>query len=93
MKLVTSHSLSYVTSEIPARRSVVTPAGNTDGKQARRHPPHLHISVRAGLATGQGAALGRRDAALAHLAAKVVPLVPRGALQRAVSPQVGAGVV
>lgn len=59
----------------------------------RRHPLYSHVSVRAGLAAGQGSALGRGDAALAHLAAKVVPLVPHGALQRAVPAQVRAGVV
>lgn len=57
------------------------------------YPLYSHVSVGAGLAAGQGSALGRGDAALAHLAAKVVPLVSRGAPQRAVSPQVGAGVV
>lgn len=54
---------------------------------------YLHVSIRAGLGAGQRSALGHWDAALTHLAAKIVPLVSHGALQRTVFSQVRAGVI
>lgn len=57
------------------------------------HWVYLHISIRAGLSAGQRSALGRGDAALAHLTAKVVPLVSHWALQGTVFSQIGAGVI
>lgn len=54
---------------------------------------YLHVTIGAGLCTGQRSALGHGDAAFAHLAAKVVPLVSHWALQGAVFSQVRAGVI
>lgn len=95
MKPVTSPSLSDVTSvQTGAGHSMAVFARSADDSGLAAPPPlYSHVSVRAGLAAGQGSALGRGGAALAHLAAKVVPLVPHGAPQRAVPGQVGAGVV
>lgn len=52
-----------------------------------------HVAVGAGLGAGEGSTLGHGDAALAHLTAEVVSLVPHGALQRAVCGYVWAGVI
>lgn len=54
---------------------------------------YSHISVGAGLSAAQRSALWHGDAALAHLASKIVPLVSHWALQGTVRSQVRAGVI
>lgn len=63
------------------------------GRKPRSHRVYLHVSIRAGLSTGQRSTLGHGDAALTHLAAKVIPLVSHWALQGTVFSQVRAGVI
>lgn len=61
--------------------------------ELRKRRVYLHITIGAGLSTGQRSALGHGDAALAHLTAEVIPLVSHWALQGTVFSQVGAGVI
>lgn len=90
--------------EFPHIYSLVTPLTQMPSKHGwqmsavwlvgvRKRRVYLHITVGAGLSTGQRSALGHGDAALAHLTAEVVPLVPHWALQGTVFSQVGAGVI
>lgn len=62
-------------------------------RKPESHWVYLHISIRAGLSTGQRSALGHGDAALTHLTAKIIPLVSHWALQGTVFSQVRAGVI
>lgn len=62
-------------------------------RKPQSHWVYLHISVRAGLSTGQRSALGHGDAAFTHLTAKVISLVSHWALQGTVFSQVRAGVI
>lgn len=67
--------------------------GGGEERNPQVHWVYLHIAIGAGLSAGQRSALGHGDAALAHLAAEIVPLVSHRAFQGTVFSQVGAGVI